>query len=50
MEREHARNVKKLVAKYQQKTQNKQGKETTQAMGFSWEICLRFSDLFYQSL
>jgi hypothetical protein len=50
VEKEYAKNVKKLVGKYQQKTQIKQGKETTQAMGFRWEICLKFSDLIYQSL
>ena len=48
VEKEYAKNIKKLVSKYQQKTpQNKQGKETTEAMGFRWEICFRFSDLIY---
>ena len=47
VEREYARNVKKLVSKFQQKTQNKQGQETTQAKGFRWEIFLRFSDFIH---
>ena len=42
VEKEYTMNVKKLVGKYKQKTQNKQGKETKQAMGFRLEICLRF--------
>ena len=37
LEREYARNVKKMVNKYTQKTQTKQGKETTQVNGFRWE-------------
>ena len=50
VEREYARNVKRLVARYQHKSQNKLGKETTQYMGFRYELCLRFSDSIFSSL
>ena len=45
LEREYARNVKKLVSKYTQKTQTRQGIETTQGKGFRWEIIQSFSEL-----
>ena len=34
VEKEYARSVRKLVTKYQHKTENKQDKETTEAKGF----------------
>ena len=34
LEKEYAKSIRKLVIKYQQKTENKQGKETTEAKGF----------------
>ena len=34
LEKEYAKSIRKLVIKYQQKTENKQDKETTEAKGF----------------
>ena len=34
LEKEYAKSIRKLVFKYQQKTENKQGKETSQSKGF----------------
>ena len=49
LEREHAKNMRKLVNKYTDKTaESKKSKETTQAKGFRWGsgdetwICLLF--------
>ena len=34
LEREYAKSIRKLLVKYQQKTENKQSKESSQAKGF----------------
>ena len=50
VEKEYAKNIRKLVTKYTNKTETKQGKETSQAKGFRYIITGTGESSFYKIL